>query len=34
MKHYVGVPQKVESILGEIETVKCGDYNSFAVVKI
>ena len=33
-KHYHGVPYKLSSIQGKIENISCGDFNSFAVVKL
>ena len=33
-KSFVGVPQHITSILGEIESISCGDANSFVIVKI
>uniref|UniRef100_A0A7S3CL99 Regulator of chromosome condensation n=1 Tax=Strombidium rassoulzadegani TaxID=1082188 RepID=A0A7S3CL99_9SPIT len=33
-KHFVGIPTKVDQILGKIEDVTCGEKNSFAIVKI
>lgn len=33
-KHYSGIPKKLSSIQGKIENIACGDWNSFAIVKI
>jgi len=33
-KNYMGVPTKIASILGKIESIACGDQNSYAIVKI
>lgn len=33
-QHYAGVPTKIETIIGRIEDISCGDQNSFAIVKI
>ena len=32
--NYVGVPTLVESFKGHVENLTCGDYNTYAVVKI
>ena len=33
-KNFMGVPVKLDSILGKVENIDCGDYNSFSIVKI
>ena len=33
-KHYSGVPRNLTHILGKIESISCGDQNSFAIVKV
>jgi len=33
-KHFVGVPSPITSVQGRIESISCGDHNTYAVVKI
>ncbi len=33
-KHFSGVPRQLKHILGKIESISCGDQNSFAIVKV
>ena len=33
-KNFIGIPTKITSIIGKVEDIHCGDYNSFSIVEI
>ena len=33
-KNFMGVPTKIASLIGKVESIHCGDYNSYSLVHI